>query len=46
MSQVTGGFNPLTIGADKNEANRLLGKSVKNTKKVSKKRESERYADL
>ena len=37
VSQVTGGFNPLTIGADKNEANRLLGKK---TKKVSKKKKA------
>ncbi len=29
VSQVTGGFNPLTVGTDKTEANRLLGKKPK-----------------
>lgn len=33
VSQVTGGFNPLTVGTDKTEANRLLGKKEKTNPK-------------
>ncbi|MDA7858179.1 serine/threonine protein kinase [bacterium] len=36
ISQISGGFNPLTIGADKSEARRLLGVKKKKQKRVRK----------